>query len=157
MRGNGKLDAKDVAILEALQADGRVALSELGRKIGLSQPAMSERVQRLEEAGIIKGYGARIDPQALGLTMAAIIRLKTAHEHIKSCLKTFADLPYVVEAHRVTGDDCFVLKVIVPTPDKLATIVDTIGRFGQVTTSVVLRSELLKPISRELLLQVPRN
>src|SRR4051794_1785557 len=95
MRGNGKLDAKDVAILEALQADGRIALSELGRKTGLSQPAMSERVQRLEEAGIISGYGARIDPQALGLSMAAIIRLKTAHEHIRSCLKAFHELPYI--------------------------------------------------------------
>jgi len=157
MRGNGKLDAKDVAILEALQADGRIALSELGRKIGLSQPAMSERVQRLEDAGIISGYGARIDPQALGLSMAAIIRLKTAHEHIRSCLKAFHELPYITEVHRVTGDDCFVLKAIVPTPDKLATIVDAIGRFGQVTTSVVLRSEHARPISRELLLDAQRK
>jgi Lrp/AsnC family leucine-responsive transcriptional regulator len=157
MRGNGKLDAKDVAILEALQADGRVALSELGRKIGLSQPAMSERVQRLEDCGIIKGYGARIDPQALGLTMAAIIRLKTAHEHIRQCLKTFHELPYVTEVHRVTGDDCFVLKVVVPTPDKLATIVDAIGRFGQVTTSVVLRSEPAKAIGRDLLVEAQRT
>jgi len=130
MRSNGHLDSRDIAIIEALQADGRVALSELGRKIGLSQPAMSERVKRLEETGVITGYGARIDPQALGLGMMAIIRLKTAHENIRNCLKTFGELPYVLEVHRVTGDDCFVLKVAVPTPDKLATIVDSIGRFG---------------------------
>ena len=145
------LDAKDIAILEALQADGRASLSELGRQIGLSQPAMSERVRRLEERGIITGYGARIDPQALGLGMAAIIRLKTTHEHIRPCLEQFARLPQVVEVHRVTGDDCFILKAIVPAPGDLATIVDAIGRFGMVTTSVVLRSEPSKPIGKALL------
>jgi Lrp/AsnC family leucine-responsive transcriptional regulator len=152
MAANGKLDSKDIAILEALQKDGRLALSELGRKIGLSQPAMSERVRRLEERGIIRGYAARIDLEALGLGMTAILRLKTAHEHIGACLATFAKLPYVVEIHRVTGDDCFILKAVVPTPDKLAVIVDTIGRFGVVTTSVVLRSEPSKVITKELIL-----
>jgi Lrp/AsnC family leucine-responsive transcriptional regulator len=146
------LDAKDMAILEALQEDGRVPLSELGRRIGLSQPAMSERVKRLEERGVITGYGARISAEALGLRMTAIIRLKTAHEHISNCLKTFAALPYITEVHRVTGDDCFVLKAIVPEPQDLATIVDAIGGYGAVTTSVVLKSEPVKPISRTLIL-----
>ncbi|MBO9708579.1 MAG: Lrp/AsnC family transcriptional regulator [Caulobacter sp.] len=145
------LDAKDIAILEALQADGRVPLSELGRRIGLSQPAMSERVKRLEERGVITGYGARIDPRALGLALDAIIRLKTSHEHIRACLETFERLPYVVEVHRVTGDDCFVLKAVVPAAADLAVIVDAIGRFGPVTTSVVLSSEPPKPIGRALL------
>jgi Lrp/AsnC family transcriptional regulator, leucine-responsive regulatory protein len=146
-----ELDSKDIAILEALQQDGRAPLSELGRKIGLSQPAMSERVKRLEERGVILGYAARVDPQALGLRMMAIIRLKTAHEHIKACLKQFETLPYVIEVHRVTGDDCFVLKAIVPAPEDLATIVDRIGQFGAVTTSVVLRSEAAKPLGRTLM------
>lgn len=86
------LDAKDLAIIETLQDDGRVPLAELGRKIGLSQPAMSERVRRLEERGIIAGYGARINLAALGLNMMAIIRLKTAHEHIRACMKQFDEL-----------------------------------------------------------------
>ena len=145
------LDDKDIAILEALQEDGRVPLSELGRKIGLSQPAMSERVKRLEDRGIITGYCARVDPQALGLRMMAIIRLKTTHEQIRASLKQFEALPYVVEVHRVTGDDCFVLKAIVPAPEDLAVIVDKIGQLGAVTTSVVLRSEPAKPLSRRLL------
>jgi Lrp/AsnC family leucine-responsive transcriptional regulator len=146
-----ELDAKDVAILEALQEDGRIALTELGRRVGLSQPAMSERVKRLEERGVITGYGARIDVAALGLRMTAIIRLKTAHEHIAACLKAFAALPHIVEVHRVTGEDCFVLKALVPAPEDLAVIVDAIGRFGAVTTSVVLRSEPARPIGRALL------
>jgi Lrp/AsnC family leucine-responsive transcriptional regulator len=145
------LDAKDIAIIEALQTDGRISLSGLGRRIGLSQPSMSERVKRLEERGIITGYGARIDPLALGLSLSAIIRLKTTHEHMRACLETFERLPYVVEVHRVTGDDCFVLKALVPSAGDLATIVDTIGRFGPVTTSVVLQSQPPRPIGKALL------
>jgi len=151
------LDTKDLAILEALQQDGRMPLSELGRKVGLSQPAMSERVKRLEERGIISGYGARIDLAALGLQMMAIIRLKTAHEHIRACLKQFDELPFVLEVHRVTGDDCFILKAIVPAAEDLATIVDAIGRFGTVTTSVVLRSEPVKTIGHGLLTAAARR
>ena len=146
------LDDRDFAILEALQEDGRLPLSELGRRIGLSQPAVSERVKRLEERGVIAGYGARIDLAAVGLRMTAIIRLKTTHEHIRPCLHAFEALPYIVEVHRVTGNDCFVLKAIVPAPEHLAVIVDAIGRFGEVTTSLVLRSEPERPISRELMI-----
>lgn len=146
-----ELDDRDLAILEALQEDARLPLAELGRRIGLSQPATSERVKRLEERGVITGYGARIDLARVGLRMTAIIRLRTAHEHIAACLKAFETLPFIVEVHRVTGDDCFVLKAVVPAPEDLATIVDSIGRFGMVTTSVVLRSEQDKPLSRALL------
>jgi Lrp/AsnC family transcriptional regulator, leucine-responsive regulatory protein len=81
------LDPTDVAIIEVLQEDGRIAISELGRRVGLSQPATSERVKRLEERGIITGYTAKINPAALGLRMMAVIRLRTTHEHIQSCLK----------------------------------------------------------------------
>ena len=147
-----ELDGKDLAILELLQEDGRMPLSELGRKIGLSQLAMSERVKRLEEKGVIAGYGARINLKPLGLVTMAIIRLKTTHEHISACLKLFAEFPSIIEVHRVTGDDCFVLKTIVARPENLTAIVDAVGRFGPVTTSVVLRSEATKPIGRALML-----
>lgn len=144
-------DALDIAIIEALQENARIPLSELGRRIGLSQPATSERVKRLEERGIVTGYGARIDPAALGLGMMAIIRLKTDHTQIRTCLARFAEMPHVVEVHRLTGEDCFLLKVLVPTPGQLESIVDAIARFGAVTTSLVLRSEAAKPIGREIL------
>lgn len=147
----GSVDAKDMKILEALQANARVPLSELGRAIGLSQPAISERVKRLEEAGIIEGYGARVNPRALGLGLMALVRLRTSHEYIKTCLKRFAEIPNIIEVHRVTGDDCFVLKVLVPAPEDLETIVDRIAGFGAVTTSLVLRSEPSRAIGRELL------
>ncbi len=144
-------DDRDIAILQALQEDGRIPLSELGRRIGLSQPAVSERVKRLEEAGIITGYGARIDPRALNLGLMAIVRLRTTHEHIRACLTLFAERPEIVEVHRVTGEDCFILKAIVPVPGDLAGLVDAIGPFGAVTTCVVLKSEPPKPLGRALL------
>jgi Lrp/AsnC family leucine-responsive transcriptional regulator len=145
------IDSKDLDIIEALQANARIPFSELGRTIGLSQPAISERVKRLEEAGVIEGYTARINPRALGLGLTAIIRLRTTHEHIKTCLKKFGELPHVVEVNRVTGEDCFVLKVLVPAPEDLETIVDRIASFGAVTTSLVLRSEPARSIGRALI------
>lgn len=145
------LDHKDIAILEALQQDGRIPLSELGRKIGLSQPAISERVKKLEERGVILGYGVRLNHKALGIGVTAIMRLRTSHEHIKESLKRFAEIPNVIEVHRVTGEDCFVLKVLVPDPEALEGIVDRIAALGAVTTSIVLRSESARPIGRALL------
>ena len=146
-----ELDRLDISILEVLQENARMPLSEVGRRIGLSQPATSERVKRLEERGIIAGYRAQIDPAALGLGMMAIIRMKTTHEHIKPALSAFAGMPHVIEVHRLTGEDCFLLKVLVPTPGHLETIVDAIARFGAVTTSLVLRSEPAKPLGKALL------
>lgn len=153
---NGRflLDPTDIAIIEALQEDGRIAISELGRKIGLSQPATSERVKRLEERGIIAGYGARIDAARLGLGMMAVVRLRTTHEHIRACLKQFSEMPHVIEVLRLTGEDCFFLKVLVPSPGDLETIVDSIARFGAVTTSLVLRGEPPKFIGRTLIHRV---
>ncbi|MEH2484710.1 Lrp/AsnC family transcriptional regulator [Bradyrhizobium sp. AZCC 2230] len=145
------VDPTDVAIIETLQDDGRISVSELGRKVGLSQPATSERLKRLEERGIIKAYRAVIDPAAVGLHMMAIIRLRTTHEHIKACLKQFAEMPEVMEVLRLTGEDCFHLKVIVPSPAELESIVDAIARYGSVTTAIVLRSEPPKRIGRELM------
>ncbi|WP_119270618.1 Lrp/AsnC family transcriptional regulator [Taklimakanibacter deserti] len=146
-----RLDPTDLTIIEILQEDGRINITELGRRVGLSQPAVSERVKRLEERGIIAGYKAIVDLAALGLSTTAIIRLRTTHEHIAACLKQFGKMPEVIEVLRLTGEDCFFLKVIVPSPSELESIVDTLGRYGGVTTSVVLRSEPAKTISRALI------
>lgn len=150
MGANG-YDRIDVAILAALQEHGRIPLSELGRRVGLSQPAMSERVRRLEERGAILGYGARVDPAALGLGVMAIIRLRTTHEYIKPALARFAEMPQIIEVHRLTGEDCFLLKVLVAAPGQLEGLIDAVARFGAVTTSLVLRSEPPKRIGEALL------
>jgi Lrp/AsnC family leucine-responsive transcriptional regulator len=145
------LDPTDIAIIELLQDDARISVSELGRKVGLSQPATSERLKRLEERGVVTGYKAVINPASVGLGMMAVIRLRTTHEHIKPCLKQFSQMPQVIEVLRLTGEDCFHLKVIIPSPAELENIVDAIARYGSVTTAIVLRSEQPKRIGRELI------
>ena len=146
-----ELDPTDLSMIEILQQDGRVSVSELGRRVGLSQPAASERLKRLEERGVISGYRAIVDPAAVGLGMMAVIRLRTSHEHTRPCLKQFSEMPEIIEILRLTGEDCFLLKVLVPTPAHLETIVDSIARHGAVTTSLVLRNEPAKAIGRDLI------
>lgn len=142
------LDKKDWQILEALQADARQSLAALGKRIGLSQPAMSERVRKLEEAGVIEGYGARINLRAVGVGLQAIIRIQTDHTGIQPYLALFASMPEVLEADRVTGADCFVVRCAIAQPEELERVVDTLAAHGAVTTSLVLSSPIRKGLVR---------
>lgn len=134
------LDAIDINILSILQEDGRISFSELGRQVGLSQPAVSERVKRLEEYEVIVGYTAKLNLKTLGLSMTALVRLNTSHDKIKHCLALFKSIPEIIEVDRVTGEDCFFLRVVVTAPEHLETIVDAIATYGSVTTSLVFRN-----------------
>lgn len=138
------LDRKDLQILDALQRDARCSLSALGRRIGLSQPAVSERVKRLEQAGVIRGYGARIDPQAVGLALQAVVRVRTTHEHVRRYVETFQAMPEVVDAVRVTGEDCFVVRCAFARPEDLERIVDALAAHGSVGTALVLSHPVAK-------------
>lgn len=144
-----ELDKKDWLILEALQADARQSLAGLGKRIGLSQPAMSERVRKLEEAGVIEGYGARINLRSLGLALQAIVRVRTTHEHIKSYVRLFEKMPEVLEADRVTGEDCFIVRCAFAEPQDLERVVDALAAQGSVSTSLVLSSTLRKRVPLE--------
>ena len=108
----------------------RGSLSALGKHIGLSQPAISERVVKLQEAGIITGYGARIDPTKLGLRLQAIVRLRTTHAHIQRCIELFESLPEVVEVFRITGEDCFVIRCLIAVPEDLEHVVNWLPHTG---------------------------
>lgn len=144
-----ELDKKDRQILEALQNDARQSLASLGKRIGLSQPAMSERVRKLELAGIIEGYGARVNLEKLGLGLQVIIRVRTTHEHIKSYLKLFEEMPEVLEADRITGEDCFFVRCAFSETRDLERLVDRLAVHGVVTTSLVLSNTVRKraPVS----------
>lgn len=139
-----ELDKKDRLILEALQRDARQSLSALGKRIGLSQPAMSERVRKLEEAGVIEGYGARINLQAVGVGLQAFIRIQTTHASIRKYQDLFEAMPEVLEAHRLTGDDCFIVRCAIAEPRDLERVVDALAAHGSVTTSLVLSSPVRK-------------
>lgn len=134
------LDSLDHRILAILQTDGRLGLTEIGRRVNLSQPAVSARVKRLEQAGVISGYRAIVDPARLGLNIHAMVRLRTTHAHVAACLDHFAALPEVVTVHRLTGEDCFLIDLYAMTAERLEAVVDGIARFGPVTTSLVLRT-----------------
>ena len=133
-------DSVDHRILAILQTEGRLGLTEIGRRVNLSQPAVSARVKRLEQAGVISGYRAVVDPARLGLNIHAVVRLRTTQARVAACLDHFAALPEVVTVHRLTGEDCFLIDIYAATAQRLETVVDGIARFGPVTTSLVLRT-----------------
>jgi Lrp/AsnC family leucine-responsive transcriptional regulator len=150
-RGEGselmQLDKKDHLILEALQEDARQSLAALGKRIGLSQPAMSERVRKLEDAGVIEGYGARVNLRALGVGLQAIIHVETDHAGIRRYIKLLEDMPEVLEADRVTGQYCFIVRCAIPAPADLERVVDALAAHGAVTTSLVLSSPVRKAVT----------
>ena len=142
-----ELDKKDRQILQALQADARQSLAALGKRIGLSQPAMSERVRKLEAAGVIEGYGARVNLRAIGVGLQAIIRIQTTHAGIAPYLQLFQQMPEVLEADRVTGEDCFIVRCAIAQPSDLERVVDALAVHGAVTTSLVLSSPVRKAVT----------
>lgn len=148
MKPKFEADRIDWRILELLQRDARMTNTEIGKIVGLSQPAVTARIRALEEAGVIEAYSARINPRALGQEITAIIRLRTSHENIGACLKAFESMPEILEAHRITGEDCFVVKATFAEMPRLEASIDGLARFGSVTTSLVLASYPPKPLGK---------
>ena len=131
------IDATNRRVLAELQADARVSFAELGRRVGLSAPAVAERVQRLEQADVITGYRAEIDPRALGYPLQAIVRVRPAARQIPKVAELAQQMPEVVECERITGDDCFFLRVHLRSVEHLEEVIDRLVLFGQTTTSIV--------------------
>ena len=141
-----ELDDIDWHILRELQADARLSFAELGRIVSLSRPAVAERVKRLEDLGIISGYHAEINLSRLGYGISAFLRITTQNDQIEAFINTVRSTPEVLECHRGTGADSFIVKVAVSSLWNLETLLDTFMRFGQVTTSVLLSSVLTKRV-----------
>lgn len=142
-------DATDWRILAALQDQGRATFAELARTVSMSASAVTERVRRLEEAGVIAGYTAVVDQERLGLPILAFVRLRYPNGNYKPFHDLLEAVPEILEAHHVTGDDCFVLKVATRSMRHLEEVAGKIGTLGSVTTSVVYSSPLRRrPISR---------
>jgi len=130
-------DRRNVELLSLLLDDPRLGISELARRIGMSAPAVRERVLRLEEAGVIRGYRLDVDPVALGYPVSAYVRVRPVPGQLPKIAELARALPQVVECHRVTGEDCFVLKVYLPSIDQLDQVLDQFLVYGQTTTSIV--------------------
>ena len=138
------LDEVGWQLLRALQEEARLSYAELGRKVGLSPPAVTERVRKMEEEGIIKGYWAEVSAEKIGLPLVAFIRLKTPPDRYKRFLTLVSGLPEVRECHHVAGDDSFIMKVFVASMSHLETLLGQLSPYGQTTTSIVLSSPIVK-------------
>jgi len=137
-----RIDQTDRKILGELTTDGRVSLAELGRRVNLSSPAVAERVQRLERVGVITGYRAELDPRALGYQLTAIVRIKPAPGQLPRIPQLAAEIAQVSECHRITGEDCFYLKVYLRSIDELSDLLDRFLVYGETTTSIVNASPI---------------
>ncbi|WP_249147182.1 Lrp/AsnC family transcriptional regulator [Bradyrhizobium jicamae] len=130
-------DSRNLELLALLRDSPRLGISELARRVGMSAPAVRERVLRLEEAGVIRGYRLELDPTALGYPVAAYVRVRPAPGQLPKIAERARAMPQVVECHRVTGEDCFVLKVHLPSIDQLDEVLDQFLVYGQTTTSII--------------------
>jgi Lrp/AsnC family transcriptional regulator, leucine-responsive regulatory protein len=139
-----RLDDTDRKIVGQLTANGRISFAELGRRVNLSSPAVAERVQRLERAGVITGYRAEIDPRMIGYPLTAIVRVRPAAGQLPRIPELAAEIPEVAECHRITGEDCFFMKVHLRSIDELGSVLDRFLAYGETTTSIVNAS----PVAR---------
>jgi Lrp/AsnC family leucine-responsive transcriptional regulator len=131
------LDDIDQSLLETLASDSRASLKELGHKAGLSSPAVSERLRRLEERGIIRGFTVDIDPAALGYTLQALVRIRPLPGKLHIVQKLIEETPEFSECDKVTGEDCFVVRLFVRSIDQLDDIIDRIADKAETNTSIV--------------------
>jgi Lrp/AsnC family transcriptional regulator, leucine-responsive regulatory protein len=134
------LDPTNLRLLAELQSDARMSLAELGRRVGRSSPAIAERIKRLEAAGVIRGYHADIDPRRLGYTLGVVIRIRPAPRQLAAVADLARDTAEVIECHRVTGDDCYVITAYVRDVEHLETVIDQFAAYGQTTSSVMQSS-----------------
>jgi Lrp/AsnC family leucine-responsive transcriptional regulator len=133
----GRLDATNRRLLAELQADARLSLAELGRRVGLSSPAVAERLQRLEDDEVILGYHARLNPRAVGFALSAVIRIRPAPRELHEVAALARSTPEVVECRRITGDDCYIMLAHVRSVEHLEEVIDRFAAYGQTTTSIV--------------------
>ena len=136
--GRPALDDLDRALLAVLAADPRCSTAELARRVGTSPPTARERVHRLEEGGVIRGYRLDIDPAAVGLPVAAWVRIRPGPGQLPKVAELAERTPEVSECHRISGEDCFLLKVHVPAIEDLEGVLDRFLLHGQTTSSFVV-------------------
>jgi Lrp/AsnC family leucine-responsive transcriptional regulator len=144
---DGLLDGTNLRILSELQADARISLAELGRRIGLSSPAVAERLKRLEYEQVITGYRAEVDPRKLGYTLGVIIRIRPSPRQLAAVAELARQTPEVVECHRVTGDDCYVITAYVRDVEHLEVVIDGFAAYGLTASSIMQSS----PVPRRAL------
>jgi len=138
---NRDLDPTDWRIIAELQEDGRLSYNQLARRVNLSAPAVAERVRRLEEAGVIAGYQARIDPARAGLPLTAFVQMRCSYGRCLLKTSTADDFPEVVEVHKLSGNSCSMLKVRVASMPHFEGLLERLGEHGELNSHVVLSTQ----------------
>jgi len=135
-----KLDESSCLILEELQKNARVPLTEISKKIGLSSPSVAERIQKMEDAGIIEGYTAKINMEVLGNSLGVYISIKIRFGQVKNFEEYIKSVPEIFECHKLTGHDCMLMKGYVKNPKHLEDLNARLAKYGELTTSLILSS-----------------
>jgi len=139
---NGPLDKIDDKILSALSKNARITTAALARLVGLSAPSVSERVKRLEEAGVIQGYTITINPAAFGRPISAWLRIRPTPGNYQKVVEVITRISEIVECDRITGDDCFVARAHVSSMQELERVIDQLTPFGVTNTSIIQSSPI---------------
>ncbi len=142
MKSSDELDRLDRRILDAIQKDARLSMASIGREVGLSPSAVTERVKRLEENGVIQNYRAVINPAAVGLTIQGFVRLSAGGDVCTGIGKIVEDMEEVIECHRVTGDDSAILKIATQDMASLEILIDKLAVHGKPSTALILSSPI---------------
>lgn len=140
------MDSTDIKILKILQENGRVSMKELGKQVSLTSPAVSERVKRLEEKGIITGYKAVVNPNMLNKSIKAFINIAIKSDRYKSFLEYVPERDYIYQCHHITGGDCMTIQVMVRDMEELESVIDDLKKFGNTETNLILSSPVKSKI-----------
>ena len=140
------LDATDWSILCELQHDARLSYAEIGRRVGLSSPAVQERVHKLEDAGIIKGYHAQIDTGAIGLTVRALVLMRGSCRNSAEFKEAILKMPEVMQCHYLLGENCFTLQVVAESMAQLERLIERLNDYAETETTMILSSPLERGI-----------
>jgi Lrp/AsnC family transcriptional regulator, leucine-responsive regulatory protein len=132
------LDTVNRRLLHELNREPRITMSALARRVGMSAPAVSERIQRLERAGVITGYRVDISPAALGLPVTAFVRIRPTAGQLPKIAELARETPEISECHRISGEDCFLIKIHAAAIEDLEKTLDSFLAYGQTITSIVV-------------------
>jgi Lrp/AsnC family transcriptional regulator, leucine-responsive regulatory protein len=152
MANHKMLDEKGIKLLRALQENARASYSDLAKAVGLSVPSVTERIRKFEDAGIITGYHAHVNLGKLGLPIKAVVRFQGTGTQMNEVDKIVRNIPEVVEAHRMTGDTCFMAIVSVASMTHLEQFLDRLSRYGQTQTSIIVSTPVRKRFVDEIVL-----
>jgi len=136
------VDAVDTRILTVLDADARLSMSELGRMVGMSAPSVSDRVRRLEAAGIIRGFTLDVDSRALGYQIRALVRIRPLPGKLHLVEKLIQDTPQFIECDKITGDDPFLARLVVHSIEEMDDVLEALSDHAVTSTAVIKASSV---------------